>query len=68
MKIYNRELQETQELFDRCLQRGLYYLKEARVVYSEMESYYQESMDFEAVESRRKEVLDLFLKIIDEKK
>lgn len=68
LKIYNRELQETQELFDRCLQRGLYYLKEARVVYSEMESYYQESMDFEAVESRRKEVLDLFLKIIDEKK
>lgn len=61
-------MRETQDLFSRCLQRGLSYLKKVRVVYHEMESYYQDAMNFEAVEKRRIEVLESFLQIIDKKK
>lgn len=65
LKKYVRELGEAQDLFNSCLQRGLYYLKEVRVVYHEMEGYYQEAMDFEAVEKRRLEVLGSILEEIE---
>ncbi|MGI6406570.1 MAG: PRK06851 family protein [Syntrophaceticus sp.] len=68
LKKYEQEMRETQDLFSRCLQRGLSYLKKVRVVYHEMESYYQDAMNFEAVEKRRIEVLESFLQIIDKKK
>lgn len=68
LKKYERELREAQDLFNRCLQRGLFYLKEVRDVYHEMEGYYQDAMDFDAVEKRRIEVLECFLHIIDENK
>jgi hypothetical protein len=61
---FERELQESRELFTVCLQRALYYLKEARTYYQQMEHYYREAMDFDAVERRSKEVLERILKII----
>ena len=62
---FDRELRESRELFNGCLQRALYYLKEARTYYQQMENYYREAMDFDAVENRRKELFARILKLID---
>lgn len=64
LKIYDRELRETEELFNGCLERGLHYLKGARTAYQELEGYYKDAMDFEAVDERRQNVLASILEYI----
>lgn len=65
---FEQEAREAGEMFDKCLNRALYYLKQARVYYQELESHYHEAMDFDAIERRRKEVFAQISSIIDEKK
>ncbi len=64
LKNYAGELQEARELFDRCLQRGLAHLQQARALYIELEGYYHEAMDFQAVDRLRKEVLARMIDVI----
>ncbi len=63
---FERELRESRELFDACLQRGLYYLKQARVYYKQLELHYQGAMDFKAVDKLTDKVLQRILKIIED--
>ena len=65
---YEQELREAGKLFDNCLERGLSYLKKARLFYGELEKHYLEAMDFDGIESCRKEVLERIINIVGEKK
>ena len=64
---YEQELREAGNLFDNCLERGLSYLKKARLFYGELEKHYLEAMDFDGIESCRKEVLERIINIVGEK-
>jgi hypothetical protein len=56
------------KLFYELLNRGIFFLKEAKEVHDEMESYYVPYMDFNAVERLREETLDRILTFACEKR
>ncbi|WP_366922668.1 PRK06851 family protein [Metallumcola ferriviriculae] len=57
LNLYAAEISQTEVRFDRALNRAISYINKAKAAHDEMEEYYIPAMDFEAIETRRRETV-----------
>ncbi|MEW6447161.1 MAG: PRK06851 family protein [Bacillota bacterium] len=66
LTLWASEIASARRRFQDALDRGIHYIREAKLTHDYMESFYISAMDFAAVEQKRKEIMARVLKYAKE--
>ncbi|APC08971.1 PRK06851 family protein [Neomoorella thermoacetica] len=61
LKLYGNEIASAIVRYQAALDRAIAHIREAKITHDHMESYYIPAMDFEAINSKREEILQRIL-------